>query len=60
MDCPRNIHRPTWESVPPRQTPRMILGIDYSTRSLTAVLIDPATGEIACQLSVNIGSDPSP
>jgi sugar (pentulose or hexulose) kinase len=38
----------------------MILGIDYSTRSLTAVLIDPATGEIACQLSVNIGSDPSP
>ena len=35
----------------------MFLGLDSSTQSLTAVLIDPASGEIACQLSVNFGSD---
>ncbi len=35
----------------------MFLGLDSSTQSLTAVLIDPASGEIACQLSVNFGND---
>ena len=35
----------------------MFLGLDSSTQSLTAVLIDPTSGEIACQLSVNFGSD---
>jgi xylulokinase len=35
----------------------MFLGLDSSTQSLTAVLIDPAAGEIACQLSVNFGGD---
>ena len=35
----------------------MFLGLDSSTQSLTAVLIDPSTGEIACQLSVNFGEN---
>ncbi len=35
----------------------MFLGLDSSTQSLTAVIIDPATGEIACQHSVNFGAD---
>ncbi len=35
----------------------MFLGIDSSTQSLTAVLIDPQAGEITCQLSVNFGTD---
>ncbi len=35
----------------------MLLGLDSSTQSLTAVLIDPAAGQITCQLSVNFGSD---
>ncbi len=35
----------------------MFLGLDSSTQSLTAVIIDPATGEITCQLSVNFGAD---
>jgi xylulokinase len=35
----------------------MFLGIDSSTQSLTAVLIDPTAGKIACQMSVNFGSD---
>jgi xylulokinase len=35
----------------------MFLGLDSSTQSLTAVLIDPASGKIACQLSVNFGND---
>jgi xylulokinase len=35
----------------------MFLGLDSSTQSLTAVLIDPASGEITCQLSVNFGAD---
>lgn len=35
----------------------MFLGLDSSTQSLTAVLIDPVAGEIICQLSVNFGSD---
>jgi xylulokinase len=35
----------------------MFLGLDSSTQSLTAVLIDPASGEIASQLSVNFGAD---
>lgn len=35
----------------------MFLGLDSSTQSLTAVLIDPAAGEITCQLSVNFGGD---
>jgi xylulokinase len=35
----------------------MYLGLDSSTQSLTAVLIDPTAGEIVCQLSVNFGLD---
>ena len=35
----------------------MFLGLDSSTQSLTAVLIDPQSGEIACQLSVNFGAE---
>lgn len=35
----------------------MFLGLDSSTQSLTAVLIDPSKGEIACQLSVNFGEN---
>ncbi len=35
----------------------MFLGLDSSTQSLTAVLIDPASGKIACQFSVNFGTD---
>ena len=35
----------------------MFLGLDSSTQSLTAVLIDPASGAITCQLSVNFGGD---
>ncbi|MES2441107.1 MAG: FGGY-family carbohydrate kinase [Verrucomicrobiota bacterium] len=35
----------------------MFLGLDSSTQSLTAVLIDPALGAITCQLSVNFGND---
>jgi len=36
---------------------RMFLGLDSSTQSLTAVLIDATTGRITCQLSVNFGAD---
>lgn len=35
----------------------MFLGLDSSTQSLTAVVIDPANGVITCQLSVNFGTD---
>lgn len=35
----------------------MFLGIDSSTQSLTAVLIDTRAGRIECQLSVNFGTD---
>lgn len=35
----------------------MFLGLDSSTQSLTAILIDPASGAIVCQLSVNFGAD---
>ncbi|NJR42245.1 MAG: carbohydrate kinase, partial [Akkermansiaceae bacterium] len=35
----------------------MYLGIDSSTQSLTAVILDSKSGEITCQLSVNFGSD---
>ncbi len=35
----------------------MFLGLDSSTQSLTAVLIDPESGEIEIQISVNFGSD---
>src|SRR6478672_1227606 len=35
----------------------MFLGLDSSTQSLTAVLIDPVSGEITCQLSVSFGGD---
>ncbi|MEX1113887.1 MAG: FGGY-family carbohydrate kinase [Akkermansiaceae bacterium] len=35
----------------------MFLGLDSSTQSLTAVLIDPSSGKITCQLSVNFGAD---
>ncbi|MEY3895697.1 MAG: hypothetical protein RLZZ214_1216, partial [Verrucomicrobiota bacterium] len=35
----------------------MFLGLDSSTQSITAVLIDPTSGEINCQLSVNFGAD---
>jgi xylulokinase len=35
----------------------MFLGLDSSTQSLTAVLIDPASGRIVLQQSVNFGGD---
>lgn len=35
----------------------MFLGLDSSTQSLTAVVIDPSSGTITCQLSVNFGVD---
>lgn len=35
----------------------MFLGLDSSTQSLTAVIIDPRSGHIATQLSVNFGAD---
>jgi len=35
----------------------MFLGLDSSTQSITAVLIDPARGEIVTQLSVNFGAE---
>jgi len=35
----------------------MFLGLDSSTQSLTAVVIDPSSGTITCQLSVNFGLD---
>ena len=35
----------------------MFLGFDSSTQSLTAVVIDPETGEIPIQLSVHFGND---
>ena len=35
----------------------MFLGLDSSTQSLTAVLVDPSSGGIRCQLSVNFGAD---
>lgn len=35
----------------------MFLGLDSSTQSLTAVIINPATGEMPCQMSVNFGRD---
>ncbi len=35
----------------------MYLGLDSSTQSLTAVLIDPTSGNILTQLSVNFGAD---
>lgn len=35
----------------------MFLGLDSSTQSLTAVIIDPSSGEITCQLSVNFGTE---
>ena len=35
----------------------MFLGLDSSTQSLTAVLIDPESGEITRQLSVNFGEE---
>ena len=35
----------------------MFLGFDSSTQSLTAVVIDPASGRITCQISVNFGKD---
>ncbi|MEO5714850.1 MAG: FGGY-family carbohydrate kinase [Luteolibacter sp.] len=39
------------------KAPFMFLGLDSSTQSLTAVIVDPASGEITCQLSVNFGID---
>lgn len=35
----------------------MFLGLDSSTQSLTAVVIDPSSGKIVTQLSVNFGAD---
>jgi len=35
----------------------MFLGLDSSTQSLTAVVIDPATSAITCQLSISFGKD---
>lgn len=39
------------------KTPRMFLGLDSSTQSLSAVVIDPALGEIIASCSVNFGND---
>ena len=46
-----------WKSLYPGKASRMFLGLDSSTQSLTAVLIQPSTGEIVCQISVNFGAD---
>lgn len=35
----------------------MFLGLDSSTQSLSALVIDPASGRIVCQHSVNFGKD---
>jgi xylulokinase len=35
----------------------MFLGLDSSTQSLTAVIIEPASGKLVCQHSVNFGAD---
>jgi xylulokinase len=35
----------------------MFLGLDSSTQSLTAVIIDPASGTITSQMAVNFGKD---
>ena len=35
----------------------MFLGLDSSTQSLSAVMIDPTSGGICCQISVNFGGD---
>ena len=35
----------------------MFLGLDSSTQSLTAVIIDPDSGRMICQNSVNFGAD---
>jgi xylulokinase len=35
----------------------MFLGLDSSTQSLTAVIIDPTTGTLPCQVSVNFGTE---
>ncbi len=35
----------------------MFLGLDSSTQSLTAVIIDPAAGKIVREFSINFGKD---
>lgn len=35
----------------------MFLGLDSSTQSITAIVIDPASAKIVCQLAVNFGKD---
>ena len=39
------------------KTPGMFLGLDSSTQSLSAVVIDPAEGKITASSSVNFGKD---
>ncbi len=39
------------------EAPAMFLGFDSSTQSLTAVIIDPASGRIVLQESVNFGNE---
>lgn len=39
------------------KSPCMFLGIDSSTQSLSCTVIDPASGEIVADMSVNFGSD---
>lgn len=39
------------------KTPRMYLGIDSSTQSLSALVIDPESGTIVADQSVNFGKD---
>jgi xylulokinase len=46
-----------WKKSSRRNNSRMFLGLDSSTQSLTAVLIDPASGKIVSQMSVNFGSE---
>ncbi len=48
---------PAWNEGSERQNSRMFLGLDSSTQSLTAVLIDPGSGRVACQISVNFGTE---
>ena len=42
---------------PCRKTPAVFLGIDSSTQSVSALIIDPASGRIAADESVSFGKD---
>jgi xylulokinase len=55
--APQIAEIPAWKITRHRENSGMFLGLDSSTQSLTAVLIDPDAGELTCQLSVNFGAD---